>query len=426
MNFYKKILPAVLALISSVAVQAQEQSPYSRYGYGIIKDYATSAQRSMGGVGIAMQGGRQINVMNPASYAGMDSLTLLWDVGLDVTRLWSEEGGDTGKSFGGGLDYLTMQFPIGKYMGGSIGLVPYSSVGYSFGGDVDNGSSTTVTGTSSFLGAGGINELYLGLSGRLFKGFSVGANFSYQFGSIINDSYIYDSSNTNNQSLFEQSMEIRDWNVLIGVQYTKEFNLLHRFTLGATYSPGKDLHGKTWGVKYDVNSDTEPDTIGYSKLNGDYSKPDAYGVGLSYTYDDRFTVEGDFNYQKWSKAKFLNTSVVGDGGSKAEQFADKWKASLGMQFVPKTRGNYLQRIAYRCGGFYNRDYITVNGNNTRSYGASVGFGFPTLGTKTIINLGFEYMRRESYPASNLVGENYFSITLGVNFNEFAFWQDKIR
>ena len=97
-----------------------------------------------------------------------------------------------------------------------------------------------------------------------------------------------------------------------------------------------------------------------------------------------------------------------------------------MQFVPKTRGNYFQRIAYRLGAYYTRDYIMVGDNHTREYGAAIGFGLPTLGTKTIINLGLEYKRRSSYPASNLVSENYFNITIGVNFNEFAFWQDKIR
>ena len=130
MNCYKKLITA-FALSIAIAMPAtaqNEQSPYSKFGYGMVKDYATSMQRSMGGVGIAMTGGRQINVMNPASYTGIDSLTLLWDIGVDLTRLWSKEGNSTGKSFGGGLDYLTMQFPIGKYMGGSIGLVPFSSV----------------------------------------------------------------------------------------------------------------------------------------------------------------------------------------------------------------------------------------------------------------------------------------------------------
>ncbi len=46
----------------------------------------------MGGVGYAMNSGRQINVMNPASYAAIDSLTFLFDLGADVSMLWSQEG----------------------------------------------------------------------------------------------------------------------------------------------------------------------------------------------------------------------------------------------------------------------------------------------------------------------------------------------
>ena len=412
-----------------------EQSPYSKFGYGMVKDYATSMQRNMGGVGIAMTGGRQINVMNPASYAGIDSLTLLWDIGVDLTRLWSKENDATGKSFGGGLDYLTLQFPIGKYMGGSIGLVPYTSVGYSFGGEI-NDDEGNPTGTTSFTGTGGLNELYVGISGRLFKGFTIGANVAYQFGTIINDSYITDddsyitddsgSANT----LFEQSMEIRDWNILVGVQYTKEFKQLHKFTLGATYSPKKDFHGKTWHTKYDINADSDPGTIDYRYLEGNYNKPNAYGIGLSYTYDNKLMIEGDFTYQDWHSTKFQVLDKVDIKNNiisyKNSNFADRWKTALGMQFVPKTRGNYFQRIAYRCGAYYSRDYIMVGNNNIREYGVSVGFGLPTLGTKTIINLGLEYKRRSAYPASNLVSENYFNLTIGVNFNEFAFWQDKIR
>lgn len=428
MNCYKKLITA-FALSIAIAMPAtaqNEQSPYSKFGYGMVKDYATSMQRSMGGVGIAMTGGRQINVMNPASYAGIDSLTLLWDIGVDLTRLWSKENNSTGKSFGGGLDYLTMQFPIGKYMGGSIGLVPFSSVGYSFGGEI-NDSDGNPTGTTSFTGTGGLNELYVGVSGRPFKGFTIGANVAYQFGTIVNDSYIIDSENGTANTLFEQSMEIRDWNILLGVQYTKEFRQLHKFTIGATYSPKKDFHGKTWGTNYDITQDSSPDTIAYMRMNGEYTKPNSYGAGLSYTYDNRLTIEGDFTYQEWSKANFGQLrDEDGNIVSEITRFDDRWKTALGMQFVPKTRGNYFQRIAYRLGAYYTRDYIMVGDNHTREYGAAIGFGLPTLGTKTIINLGLEYKRRSSYPASNLVSENYFNITIGVNFNEFAFWQDKIR
>ena len=97
----------------AIAANAQkEMSPYSKYGYGILSDNASGSQRAMGGVGYAMNNGRQINVMNPASYAMCDSLTFLWDIGLGFTNLWSKEGETRSKAFGGGLEYITMQFPI--------------------------------------------------------------------------------------------------------------------------------------------------------------------------------------------------------------------------------------------------------------------------------------------------------------------------
>ena len=109
-------------------------TPYSKYGYGILNDQATSAQRSMGGVGYAMASGRQVNVMNPASYAAIDSITFLFDMGITMSKLWSSETDTQGarhneQEFGGGLNYVTMQFPVAKNMGMALGLVPFSSVG---------------------------------------------------------------------------------------------------------------------------------------------------------------------------------------------------------------------------------------------------------------------------------------------------------
>ena len=66
-----KFLIACVLMTAGMAV-AQNVTPYSMYGYGILGDRATSMQRQMGYVGYAMSSGRQINVMNPASYAAID------------------------------------------------------------------------------------------------------------------------------------------------------------------------------------------------------------------------------------------------------------------------------------------------------------------------------------------------------------------
>jgi len=63
-----KLITAIAAIIAGFAglsAQNGTLTPYSRYGYGILSDHATSTQRALGGIGYAMNSGRQINVMNP-------------------------------------------------------------------------------------------------------------------------------------------------------------------------------------------------------------------------------------------------------------------------------------------------------------------------------------------------------------------------
>ena len=166
MKFKFKSLAAVVSLLSIIGVaKADVNTPYSMYGYGVLGDKATSMQRQMGGVGYAMQSGRQINVMNPASYASIDSLTFLWDMGANMNMQWSKDNSGKSHGYGGGLDYVTMEFPLSKYMGMSIGMVPFTQVGYSFGDDIKFGAREN-------QGNGGITEAYAGVSGKI-KGFSL-------------------------------------------------------------------------------------------------------------------------------------------------------------------------------------------------------------------------------------------------------------
>ncbi len=413
----------LLAPTMTLSAQNATSTPYSRFGYGVLNDYASSSQRAMGGVGIAMNNSRQINPMNPASYAAIDTLTFLFDIGVDLSQINSTENLNgtelKGKKFTGGLDYVTMQFPIGKYMGASIGLLPYSQVGYSFGQDIVNGED-------SHQGSGGINELYFGISGRPFKGFSIGANISYLFGHIVNDTYLNPTASTSGgsmSSLFERVVEVRDYNLRFGAQYSFNVGEKNRFTLGVVYTPPKDFRGKTYAVMYDIENDVEPDTIASIKLKGNNSAPATYGAGISYHWDNRLYVEADFTYQPWKDAKFYEIE-----GFEESRFNDRWKAAFGLQFTPATRGGYFKRISYRAGAFVDTDYIMARGNKVKDVGVSVGLGLPApvnRWTKTVVNIGFEYRHRTSSPVA-LVKENYFNFTIGINFNELWFWQNKIQ
>lgn len=420
------LLMAAVALSAASARAQNVTTPYSMYGYGILGDYATSMQRQMGGIGVAMNSGRQINVMNPASYAAIDSLTFLFDLGADVSMLWSKEGSAKERTTGGGLDYVTMQFPICKYMGGSVGLLPWSSVGYAFGNEIRHG-------TRENQGSGGINQAYLGISGR-YAGFSLGFNVSYNFGNITND--LYSTPDGAGRSLFEHVMQVRDWNIVLGAQYTAKLGKNSRMTVGVTYSPKKTLLGKSWATVQDLSMETGPDTVGTMTLKNNYYQPNAYAVGVSYVYERsyRLMVEADYTFQQWSKAKFsplmsdpdpLHPAAKPQVVFNGMNFNNRYRIALGGEVIPRLRGNYGQRISYRLGGYYTHDYLRIGANSVEEYGVSCGVGLPTPEGKTMINVGLEWRHRQAYPAQ-LISENYFNVTVGVNFNELWFWKRKIK
>ena len=405
----------------SMAVTAMAQgtvSPYSKFGYGLLGESATNMQRSMGEVGYAMQGGRQVNTMNPAAYAFTDSLTFLWDMGVDLTllRAYDAQSETSGKATGGGLDYIAMQFPLSKTMGMSIGVVPMSSVGYAFGKTLEHG-------TDSRTGDGGITRFYAGVAWSPIKFISIGANVGYEFGSIVHDTYVLNEAGST--TMFERVMQVRNWGAQIGIQANANIGRRHRMNFGLMFSPGRSLHGQTWCAYYDYTLDTKQDSIGYTKLNDKYSMPATYGAGIGYCYDNRFYLEFDYTFQPWSKAKYAPLKGF-DPDNIMMAFKDRQKFALGMEYVPSLRGNFAQRISYRLGGNYTSDYMSFDGDNLREYSVSCGFGIPTAAnSKTIINIGFEYKRRTT-PSKALVTENYYNFTLGVTFNEAWFFQSKIR
>ncbi len=411
-------------LVAACHMPAMAQSsvtPYSKLGYGILSDNATGIQRAMGGVGVAMQNGRQINVMNPASYSQVDSLTFLWDMGIDVTNCWSKEGSNSGYNLGGGLDYITMEFRLSKHLGAALGIVPFSSVGYSFGGNIDNGYD-------SRIGSGGLSEVFAGIGYQPFKGLSIGANFSYLFGTTSNSTTVTEATSTQ----FNRSMEVKDWNMRAGLQYAFNVSRKHKVVLGLTYQPKKSMHGTALAQMADIDQDyvtnngssvLRYDTVCNLSMKGNYELPTTIGAGISYTYDNRLNFEVDYTYQQWSKAKYTPLDFF---ESPLTKWNDRWKIAAGMSYLPNPRGNYLNRMTYRLGAFYNNDYMNVNGNDVRDYGVALGFSFPALaGNKTLVNLGVEWRHRYTAPTC-LIKEDYLNITLSVNFNEMWFWKNKIR
>ncbi|MCH5327653.1 MAG: hypothetical protein J1E02_01420 [Coprobacter sp.] len=412
----------IVALISAfcgmeLIAQNNTNSPYSRYGYGILDDNSFGMGRAMGGIGYGLRSSRQINVKNPASYAEMDSLTFLFDFGVNLQNVWMKEAptGAKESQINGNLEYIAMQFPLGKNVAASVGLLPFSYVGYSYGGTIANGAV-------SRLGEGGINQVYGGLSVNVYRGFSLGANISYLFGNIVHDNYIIPSAENSSSSVSEYKLHVSDFHFDFGAQYTQKLNEKDKFTIGAVYSPRKTLLGHEYSSRqvYD-DSSSVPQQEGADTLTlkGRYDIASTYGLGFTFSRNNLFTVGADVTFQDWKDARFAGRTDV---------LNNRLKISVGGEYIPDYLSrSYHKRMRYRAGAFYNQSYLRINDAangttaNMREAGVSCGLGLPIRSDKSVVNFALEYVNRNTTPQT-LITENYLRISVSLTFNEFWFFK----
>ena len=199
----------------SVAAMAQSgtNSPYSQYGIGILSDQSQGFNRGMNGLALGLRYGNQVNSLNPASYSAIDSLSMIFDVGLSGQITNFKEGNISRNAKNADFEYAVAAFRAFPKVGISVGLIPYTNIGYNYANSSRVGTSETTT-TETHSGSGGIHQAYIGVGWNVFGGLSVGANFSYLWGSYdktvsisSSDSYVNTMQRTYSASVSNYKLE---------------------------------------------------------------------------------------------------------------------------------------------------------------------------------------------------------------------------
>ena len=412
----------MLVLCATVMfAQSGTNSPYTRYGYGNLSDQSFGNSKAMGGLSYGLRDGFQINASNPASYTAVDSLTFLFDAGLSLQNANFKEGTVQTNAKNSTVDYIAMQFRLFEGMGFSAGFLPYSTVGYNMSQTYDLGTDALgnpIQVNDSYNGTGGLQQVYVGLGYKIFKNLSVGVNFSYLFGEISHS--ITTTFNNSNafSSVRTDMIDVSDYKLDLGLQYTQAFGEKHSVNLGAVYSLGHDLNsnGYKYTATYSTNN-TIPQSQSVDTLKNAFSLPHTFGVGFTYVYDKRLTVGLDYTQQKWADINFFN---------KQGAFTNRSKLSFGAEFVPQRNSkNYFNKIRYRLGAYYSDPYAKVNEyEGAHEYGASFGFGFPIFRSNSILNISGQYINVKPKVAG-MLEENYLRVNIGLTFNERWFMKWKV-
>lgn len=423
-------IAAIVAFSGNVAAQNGTNSPYSQYGLGSLADQANGFNKGMSGLGVGYRNGTQVNFSNPASYSSIDSLTFIFDVGMTGQLTNFEENGVRKNAKNANFDYVVAGFRAFKHFGVSFGVMPYSSVGYSFSKKNDVGDANSTTYTNTYKGTGGLHQAFLGIGWEMFKGFSIGVNGSYLWGdyerSIINS---YSDAYVNTLSKY-YTANVTNYKLDAGVQVTIPFSKKTNLTMGFTYGLGHKLGSDPECKVISTNSQTSvSDTATYKVENG-LSLPTTLSGGMMLNLNGKLRVGADYQLQQWGKESFPEYGVVNGKPTytlKDNYYKDRQKFTIGAEYCKNNQSRrFLDRLRLRAGASYTTPYFYINGQDgPKEISVSAGFGIPLMNLwndRSVLNISGQWVRMD---ASNLLRENIFRINVGITFNERWFMKWKV-
>lgn len=433
------IAAAFIVIFAATTASAQDtgvNSPFSRYGMGLLSNQAQGFNQGMAGLAYGMRDGREINFKNPASYSAIDSLAFLFDIGVTLQNGNFATDKAKTNARNTSFDYLSMGFRLHRGLGMSLGMMPISNIGYKIstvGNSFDGGITGDVTPTISYNGSGGLREIYAGLGYAPVKPISIGLNFGYVWGvmtHVATNSYTDNSVQSINRAY---TADIRTYDLDAAMQWHQRVNKKNSFTLGLTYGLGHDIPGKSYFYNQRISSGTvlAADTLVATKA---WSLPQTFGAGLTWEYNNSLRIGVDYTLQQWSKAK----QPVYDASRPAGQqyygaitgYQDASRLTVGAEYVQNPNGlTRASRVRYRAGFSIGDSYTRIDGHDgPKSYSASIGAAVPIINrynNRSFINVSAQYERVEPQAPGQLT-ENYIRLNLGISFNERWFQKWKVQ
>lgn len=446
-----KIPTIILLLTASVTAHAEDgvNSPYSRYGYGLLADRSMGFNKAMGGIAQGFRNGKEINMANPASYSAVDSLTALFDLGFTMQNGNFKLDGTSQNIRNSSFDYIAFQFRALKGLGVTVGLLPFSRANYSFSSSENSvDGNNSITSTYKYTGKGNLRQIVLGLGYNIIKPLSVGVNIGYLWGE-----YDHNMANTfSGVNAFSNSRnytaDLSAFTYEFGLQYDWKINNNNSLTLGATYSPAHKMNGDAMR-KTSTMSSSAVEASSTVSIDRPFSLPHSISFGVGYTLSNKLRAGVDFEYQKWSKATFPSADDYERNTASKGVLNDRYKIAAGLEYIPNPYSNsILKYTSYKLGGYYSQSYANASetglsvGTKPKEYGLSFGFTLPISNSNLYrsfpkINVTFAWVHSQIQyynnrtvanftPQVKTLKEDYLKLSLGVSINERWFTKWKVQ
>ncbi|WP_068472845.1 hypothetical protein [Saccharicrinis aurantiacus] len=388
--------------------QTNSLSPYSSFGVGRIENSGFGNNQGMGGAGIALPTTNRINALNAASLSGVDSLEMLFDIGLGInSTTYSSSSGDA-SAVSGGLNNIALAFKLSPIINTSIGISQFSSIGYNVTSStyIDGGNSEI---NKSYEGSGGIDEVFISNSISIFKNFSLGLKFSYLFGQIKKTEY-YNDSEIGGELELNYADNLKQIYFEPGFQYHIN-TTKNTFSIGGIYSPEVNFNSS--------RSVTTSSTSGagiIEDIDGDnYELPSMMAGGVAWVNKSGIKLAIDYRLQKWSNIEYTSVKV---------SYKDSHKFAAGLEYT-NTKSKRAAPYIWQLGGYYEDTYLKVKGKSIVDRGINLGVAVPLRNKDSYLNLNFNYGKRGTND-NTLITEDYYGMNLSLSIMEQWFKKQKLN
>jgi len=425
-NYFFLILFITL-FSKEISAQNITNSIYSRYGYGTETFKGFAQNIALGGTGVAQKGPWHLNYNNPASNAAL-KLTA-FNAGVSGNYVQQLNTTDTIANKSGSFGYLALGFPVTKWWGLSIGLIPYSGVGYKV---ADTTQLNKQSIASTYRGSGGLNKVYFAngfnpfkiFSDSIMQGFAIGINTEFNFGNITSEEYkSFIGSDTSYYLNVLNTIHnsYKGFTFLLGMQHTLNIKDETKLTLGVSYGlKGKMNNNSTINSERYFNTNLASslvDTAYYSESTKVFAYlPSQFTFGFNLQMGPKLSYNMEYKLVNWGK-----DSISG----KDNNLKDSRTIAAGLQYFPNSQSpdGFLKHTYYRF-GFKNATLpYFLNNTQILEQAVTLGAGFPLRKAVSTVNIGMELGRRGTTKYT-LVKENYFMVNVGFTINDRWFIKTK--
>ncbi|MBX3240136.1 MAG: hypothetical protein KIT80_22825 [Chitinophagaceae bacterium] len=403
----------VFTLLSSLYVQGQNNSsPYSVLGIGDIEESFFNRTSGMANTGQAYRSKYYLIQNNPASYSELqDQFFLVEASGRGKITAYSGNtlaAGSDRQSRDFSVNRFSMGIKAAKWWGSSVGIMPFSTSNYAFSGKKSI-QGTHIFTYADYEGTGGVNKVYWDNGFKIGKHFSVGVGASYLFGSL-NQKETLEGTELTESVITTNNIFLRNFHFTYGAQFFSKLTSKWDIALGGTWSNKTDLYAQH---SSEVSSSTT--TIKYDITKNDFfTLPQTVGAGLALTKNKKLMMAADYRYQNWSAIRYRG---VGHSLTNSNRFSAGVEFSHWQQAWPMM----IEKKFYQAGVFYGNSYLTVNNEQLKDMGVTLGVGFSSKRSTLSYLIGLELGMRGTR-AKNLIKEQYGKITFTLSYKDF--WYTK--